>query len=330
MIDYSEKNSSGEAQGSSSEAASDDASDVLIHVMPEQFRSGGAGQGAKSTGMAILIGGILLMAVGGTAIYYFMFKSPPTPQTQTKKPVETATTTKQATPSQTPVVATTTQAATSSPSLNASAPVKATTTDVASPASPTVNSAAIMPSADTDRDGLTDDEELTLGSDKDSQDSDGDGFGDLVELQRGYNPAGPGKLISNSKMKVTSQNSFTMSYPAAWTEKSTGGDYLLSWQAPDNQMIQINTEKLTDPTNIVDWYKQRFSVSEIPADRMISKVDDSGAVNWTGIKSGDGLVIYFLNTKNGELNTVSYNPGLDTVIRHPNLFQAMVDSLTLK
>ncbi len=333
MIDYSEKNSGTEASEQSKEAPADSSSDVLIHVMPEQFRSGGAGQGAKSTGMAILVGGVLLMAVGGAAIYYFMFRAPALPQPQVQKPAQVATTTKAAagstaTPSQ---VASSTQASASSSSLNTvTATTTATTTGTVPVAVPSVNSAAPTPSADTDRDGLTDDEEAALGSDKDSQDSDGDGFGDLVELQRGYDPAGPGKLISNSKIKLSNQKSFTMVFPSAWTEKNTGGDYLMMWQAPDNQMVQVNTEKLTDPTTIVDWYKTRFSVSEIPADRIITKKDEGGTVNWSGIKSGDGLVIYFLNSKNGELYTLSYNPGLDSVIRYPNLFQAMVDSLTLK
>lgn len=331
MIDYSEKHNDSEGTASGQAAPADGTNDVLVHVMPEQFRSGGAGQGAKSTGLAILIGGVVLLAVGGTAIYYFMFKAPALPQTQTNKPAETATTTKQDSGSATrqaqpvPVVATSTQA------TFTSSTTAATSTDTASgiAATPSVNSAPIVSSADSDRDGLTDEEESVFGSDKDSQDSDSDGFGDFVELRQGYNPAGPGKLVSNSKMKTSTQKSFTVLYPATWTEKNTGGDYLLLWQAPDNQMVQINTEKLTDPTNIIDWYKQRFSVSTIPVDRIVSKKDDSGAVNWTGVKSGDGLAIYFLNSKNGELYTISYNAGLDSVIKYPNLFQAMVDSLTL-
>lgn len=330
MIDYSEKHNDSEGSASGQSAPADNANDVLIHVMPEQFRSGGAGQNAKSTGLIILIGGVVALVVGSAAIYYFVFKVPVTPKVQTQAPVGTATTTKQVEdkPAQQvqPVLsaASSTQPVATSSAIAASA---ATTTAVAT--TPSASGEAMTPSSDADRDGLTDEEELVFGSDKDSQDSDGDGFGDYVELRQGYNPAGPGKLVSNSKMKISTQKSFTIIYPASWTEKNTGGDYLLLWQAPDNQMVQVNTEKLSDATNIVDWYKQRFSVSDIPVDRIVSKKDDSGAVNWTGVKSGDGLAVYFLNSKNGELYTISYNAGLDSVIKYPNLFQSMVDSLTL-
>lgn len=333
MIDYSEKNDNPEASSAGQTAPNDSANDVLVHVMPEQFRSGGIGQGAKSTGLAILIGGILLLAVGGAAIYYFMFTAPAVPQPEASKPAETATTTKkdsEANPIkqvQSPSPATTvTPVLTPSSSAGEIATAKPTSTASA----PSAASEAIVPSADSDRDGLTDEEEAVLGTDKDGQDSDGDSYGDLVELQRGYDPAGPGKLVSNSKIKSSAQKNFSILYPAAWTEKSAGGDYLLLWQAPDNQMVQVNTEVLSEPADIINWYKQRFNVSDVPADRIVTKNDDSGKLNWTGIKSGDGLAIYFLDSKNNELYTVSYNAGLDSVIKYPNLFRVMADSLTLK
>lgn len=47
---------------------------------------------------------------------------------------------------------------------------------------------APVPPADSDADGLTDDEEATLGTDPDAADSDGDGLDDPSELDIGTNP----------------------------------------------------------------------------------------------------------------------------------------------
>lgn len=48
---------------------------------------------------------------------------------------------------------------------------------------------------DTDRDGLSDIDEIRIWkTDPKNVDSDGDGFGDGIEVIRGFNPAGPGKL----------------------------------------------------------------------------------------------------------------------------------------
>src|SRR3989338_2875622 len=49
-------------------------------------------------------------------------------------------------------------------------------------------------SADSDADGLSDDQEVMYGTDPMNPDSDGDGYLDGAEVQNGYNPAGPGPL----------------------------------------------------------------------------------------------------------------------------------------
>ena len=47
---------------------------------------------------------------------------------------------------------------------------------------------------DSDNDGLTDEQELTYGTDPNNADTDGDGYSDGDEVQSGYNPNGPGTL----------------------------------------------------------------------------------------------------------------------------------------
>lgn len=48
---------------------------------------------------------------------------------------------------------------------------------------------------DSDQDGLTDAQELALGTDPQSVDTDGDGQADLVELQCGHSPLVPHKEL---------------------------------------------------------------------------------------------------------------------------------------
>lgn len=47
---------------------------------------------------------------------------------------------------------------------------------------------------DSDGDGLTDEQELALGTDPHNPDTDGDGYPDGVEVENGFNPLGEGKL----------------------------------------------------------------------------------------------------------------------------------------
>ena len=47
---------------------------------------------------------------------------------------------------------------------------------------------------DSDQDGLSDEEEIFYGTDKNNPDSDGDSYLDGEEVKKGYNPLGEGKL----------------------------------------------------------------------------------------------------------------------------------------
>lgn len=55
---------------------------------------------------------------------------------------------------------------------------------------PTVND----PNGDPDGDALTNQEEATYGTDPNNPDTDGDGFKDGAEVEKGFNPLGAGKL----------------------------------------------------------------------------------------------------------------------------------------
>ncbi len=54
---------------------------------------------------------------------------------------------------------------------------------------------------DTDGDGLTDVEEESYGTDPENEDTDGDGYLDGEEVEGGYNPLGPGELVSDAALE---------------------------------------------------------------------------------------------------------------------------------
>lgn len=64
----------------------------------------------------------------------------------------------------------------------------------------------ILKTTDSDKDGLSDYEEVvTYKSNPNNKDTDGDGYFDKAEVDRGYNPAGPGKLEIKPEEKPSAE-----------------------------------------------------------------------------------------------------------------------------
>lgn len=59
---------------------------------------------------------------------------------------------------------------------------------------PAANANAPAAAKDTDKDGLTDEQEKKYGTDINNPDSDNDGYTDGEEVKNGFDPMGPGKL----------------------------------------------------------------------------------------------------------------------------------------
>jgi hypothetical protein len=62
--------------------------------------------------------------------------------------------------------------------------------------------------ADTDNDGLSDMIEMSLGTDQNKVDTDGDSYGDKTEILNGYNPTGKGKLAIDNKFAASQKGKF--------------------------------------------------------------------------------------------------------------------------
>lgn len=321
------------------ETAADLEREIVVHAMPERFRSSravDAGQ-AKKTGLLILVvGGLFLVAVAA-GFYYFLFvfepaKAPPAGQaasgtgepapekTETAVPIEKAI---EFIPESGPV--------SPSAALDLAPVVPAVATSVAATSSePLVTPAELVRAADSDGDGLADPEEALLGTNPAAADSDGDGYSDLAELNSFYNPAGPGKLAQGGRIKQ--YNNQTYNYyalaPASWAESSTGG-YSTIFTAPDNQFFQIDVQPNVRKQSIADWYKEQFGADFVPADRLIDHNDLNGRLNWLGVKNEDGLTVYLTDTSLNSIITLNYNLGLGNRLDYPEIFNLLINGFYL-
>jgi plastocyanin len=74
----------------------------------------------------------------------------------------------------------------------------------------------ILKTTDSDKDGLSDYEEVvTYKTNPNNKDSDGDGFFDKSEIDRGYNPLGPGKLEIKVEQQPTAEEKKTIKINAS-------------------------------------------------------------------------------------------------------------------
>ena len=293
--------------------------EITVHTMPLRFRAARGRSGDhKRTGLLILVlGGLFLVALAAAG-YYFLFQAPiaaPAPAATAEPAIAPA-------PSSEPAPA---PAATASPVIaTSSAEVLASSSAPAASTSPAKTTVA---APDSDNDGLTDAEEAILGTNPASADSDNDGYGDRAELAGLYDPAGPGKISANKRLTVFTNPTYNYSviYPAAWTKKSLGGDYSISFMAPDNQFFQIEVQPNVAHQSIGDWYREQFGEPADPA-RLSEKKNAAGLV-WTGVKTEDGRTVYLTDGKSQNIFTLSYNIGLENISSYPGLFELFIRGL---
>jgi hypothetical protein len=189
--------------------------------------------------------------------------------------------------------------------------------------------AVIASSSDSDEDGLTDEEEKALGTDKAKADSDSDNFSDAAELQRGYNPSGAGKLSQSKNIGNFENSNFGMLYPAAWKFTSSGNDSLIL-HAEDEQMIKVSLQPNLKNESIANWYREQFSGQEILDSQYYSQVDIAGNDLWQGVFSPDGLTLYLTNSRKQTIASINYDLGFTGKLNYQKLFLAIISSFVLK
>jgi hypothetical protein len=329
---------------------------LVIHTIPKQFRSGATNKKGKILGVLIIIGGGALLAGGFIALYSYSFQSPAeskinlTIPEDTTPPANTSTPSTQIVSSTPPVnladipsASTTliTDVATSTNNFNSelTASSTATSTDIfnSGSASSTATStsetnspaelslvAATNIGPDADNDGLSDKEEILLGTGTTTIDSDNDGYNDLREVISLNNPTGTGPLENDVNITAYANQTFGYSllYPVKLSKLAIGGDDTIMFKGMDgNQFIQIIASPNADKMTIADWYKDNNP--DAPIGKILS------GKGWNGIAKADGQTVYIGDDKLNYIFTITYNVGMGNVFSYKNIFEMMVKSFAI-
>ncbi|MBI5221954.1 MAG: hypothetical protein HY980_00430 [Candidatus Magasanikbacteria bacterium] len=222
------------------------------------------------------------------------------------------------------------------PTPPAPAPIEvATSTEEIAP--PVVTSTPIQPpfsiifpfknytkTADTDNDGLTDEEEKIYGTDPALPDSDSDGYVDTLEIQNLYNPIGfkPVRLFDSGKVKIYQNPVFSYSifYPGDWISQSLDPNNKdVMFTAATGEFVEVLVEDNPLKMTAEAWYLgQSPGVDASQLEHIITK--DKLA----GVKSPDGLVAYI--SFEDKVFAINYNIGLKTEVNFLETLQMMTNS----
>ena len=177
---------------------------------------------------------------------------------------------------------------------------------------------------DSDGDGLYDNEEDFLGTDKFKLDSDSDNYSDFQEVQNLYNPLGQGALDKNINISKYSSVFFKYSllYPFNWEVNALSDDSSVILSIDDNSFVQVLVEDNEGEQNIRAWYANRFF-------DFVGEEEVVKGKGWQGVYSSDKTAFYLTNDKLNKVYTILYNtlPGQEGAI--PNILGMIIKSFSL-
>lgn len=188
-----------------------------------------------------------------------------------------------------------------------------------------VSNSQAKSSVDTDKDSLTDAEEVIFGTNPSSQDTDKDGFLDGQEVKLGYNPNGQAKLLGSSIVSEFTNSLYGASvlYPKSWSLVARNTtEEIFSNPTADEAMtfsVQDNAARLTAK----QWYIQ--ASPSVDASSLTEVATWDGKSN--GILSPDGLAYYFAN--GGQLYIISLSFGLKPTVDSRTTFEMLARSLSI-
>jgi len=304
---------------------------TVIHTMPKRYMASlPAASHAKSTGILILILGFLFLIVALLVLYFYVLKKEPIVEiTQTNNPdIEKEINKKNNTASTTE----------KTQNNNQDKEVLTDDNNVGAQASSTDNKKEIrhidtrntqnkqyVEANDSDKDGLSDLEELLLGSSPNSDDTDGDTFLDQTEVLKLYDPASKGILLDslNIEQYNNEEYNFSILVSSLWTVEPVSGNDSLIVSLGKDQYIQIMSQNISSEQSIDDWYKDLFEVDEI-LDEQIYKRG-----NWNGIINESSLTVYLEHPNKKYIITLNYELGNDRTLYYKNIFDMMLQSIAI-
>ncbi|MFA5047930.1 MAG: thrombospondin type 3 repeat-containing protein [Patescibacteria group bacterium] len=306
-----------------------------VYVMPDKFHPQKAQVSSnKAFGVVILV--LVLVVVSSAAYFGYNFfvknvSNAPLPIVENQNPIEDvdiATTTQSnnelvptsTAPTSTLPTSTLMETTTTPPTST----VATTTVETTTPSNP--NSPPIV-SSDGDSDGLTDLEEVVIGTDSNKPDTDEDGFSDSEEIMNGYSPtkAGGGeanKLKNDKSIATLTTNfvgdNFQTLYPRAWQVSFLEANKQALITIDTGEIIKISVRDDTQELSAMNWYlidHPQVTVSQL-------KQVDYG--NLSGIFASDGLVAYLSNKNKTKIYSFEYLMNPKSEFRYSMLFALMV------
>lgn len=138
---------------------------------------------------------------------------------------------------------------------------------------------------DRDQDGLTDQEELALGTDPDNADTDGDGYSDGVEVESGYDPlvASPDDRVvddTTTEVQDSSENDVNLTDEFLENFEETNSEEIAAIQLMASDPVQfedqLNSGELEDVNLTEDEIKALFeqTVEEVDIEDEVTELSD--------------------------------------------------------
>ncbi len=177
---------------------------------------------------------------------------------------------------------------------------------------------------DTDGDGLTDMEELLLGTKVDNKDTDGDGFLDGTEVLNLYNPIGtdPAK-IEFSGLVTTYVNpiyQYNLFYPNKWFARTTDAvNNEVVFTSPLDESVILTVEEKPGDQTLKDWY-----LSKNPTVLPETVTEIATNSQQVTLMSADGFAFYL--AKGTFVYILKYDIGTKQLAAYPSIFRMMVES----
>ncbi len=313
---------------------------VNIHSMPKRFiTSHPSAHRAKGIGLMVIIGGLIIFFAA--VIFFYLYLSKPKTEVLIER-TEEATSAPMASQNQKKEESTNKLAnniggganetimpvSEEKPSVATSTiePAEATTTITKISAEEATSAPRILkPAVDSDKDGLADAEEVFFSTNANLGDTDGDGYGDLVEILNLYNPAGDGQIIVNDNIEKYTNNKYNyyLYYPKALIIDKFGGEDSVLFKFSNNQFIQVLIQPNPKKQLIQDWYKEQLETTIIKSSQIIYKR------GWQGVKSEDELTFYLTKPNSENIFVLTYNLGTGDILYYKNIFAMMMRSLEI-
>jgi len=183
-------------------------------------------------------------------------------------------------------------------------------------------------SIDSDKDGLTDNEEELYTTELKMPDTDGDGYLDGQEVKDGYNPkvAGNSKLADSGLVNTYPNDVFKYKilYPASWLAKPTDASLRsVVFQSATGEYIQVMVEDNQGSGSVMEWFLKQSPTSD--PNRLKSFTSRSGL---SGVISEDGLTYYLADPNDlSKIYILTYNIGTKTELSYLTTFEMMIGSL---